>query len=79
MAEKTNTAHLIALLKAKLARVESASAKGIDRNAAFEIAEFSGQAMHLHYLAEEELAAGQSSEENRAKQARLAAAGMGAI
>jgi len=67
-----NSAYLIALLKAKLSRVEHASAKGIDRMAAFEIAEFSGLAMHLHYVAEEELEEQQITNAERDRQARAA-------
>lgn len=70
MAEKTNTAHLIALLKAKLSRVENVTAKGVDSVAIFEIAEFSGLAKQFHYIAEEELVERQAAE-SVARQARI--------
>ncbi|MDE1139948.1 MAG: hypothetical protein PW999_09895 [Paraburkholderia tropica] len=73
MTDKTNTAELIALLKAKLTRVENVTAKGVDSVAIFEIAEFSGLAKKFHYVAEEELAERQD-EESRARQARIEAA-----
>ncbi|MBB3004393.1 hypothetical protein FHX57_006775 [Paraburkholderia tropica] len=73
MTMQTNTAELIALLKAKLAHVENVTAKGVDSVAIFEIAEFSGLAKKFHYVAEEELAERQA-DESRARQARIEAA-----
>ena len=71
-----NTAELIVLVKHKIAAVENATAKGIDRLAAFEIAELSGLAHKLHDAAEREYESGRNTEESRAKAARDAKAGV---
>jgi hypothetical protein len=68
-----HTATLITKLKAKLARVENMSAKGVDRAAAFEIAEFSGLATQLRWAGEEELEANERAESDRHRRARDAA------
>jgi hypothetical protein len=75
MSQKSNSAELITLIRAKISRIETASAKGIDRTAAFEIAELSGMALRLHYQAEEELIATAQADEHRARQVRIEAAG----
>jgi len=72
-----NTAELIVLCKAKICRIEYFTARGIDRLAAFEIAELSGLAHKLHDAAEREYESGRNTEESRAKAARDAKAGVG--
>ena len=71
-----NTAELIVLVKHKIAAVENATARGVDRLAAFEIAELSGLVHKLHDAAEREYESGRNSEESRAKAARDAKAGV---
>ena len=72
-----NSAELIVLVKHKITAVENATAKGVDRLAAFEIAELSGLAHKLHDAAEREYESGRNTEESRAKAARDAKAGVG--
>jgi hypothetical protein len=71
------TAELIVLVKRKITAVENATARGVDRLAAFEIAELSGLAHKLHDAAEREYESGRNTEESRAKAARDAKAGVG--
>ena len=72
-----NTAEILVAIKAKVARIEWFTAKGVDRLAAFEIAELSGLAHKLHDAAEREYESGRNTEESRAKAARDAKAGVG--
>jgi hypothetical protein len=69
------TAELIVLVKRKITAVENATARGVDRLAAFEIAELSGLAHKLHDAAEREYQIVRDGEESRAKAARDAKAG----